>query len=269
LLGAAALGFGGSTATQRVAASPGPGYAAAGLSAVALLTAIFLLPESLRPGSQPAGHSVFNLQAWRDAFTTASVPALLATSCASVVSFAAFETTLSLLLNAENLPFQFKFHQVLLFYAFIGFMLSVAQGLLVRRLAPRVGEVRLALAGGLVTILGFGLLIVASRSGQLWLLMFAAAVEVTGFSLMTPSLQSLISRRSHPAKQGGILGVSQSTSSLARVLGPLIAIPLFFQEAALPYAAAIVIMLLSLVIFVLFARRGVDHAAGAAVELVH
>jgi len=269
LLGAAALGIGGDATANQVAASPGPGYAAAGLSAVALLMAIFLLPESLRPGSHAAGHSFFDLRAWRDAFTTPSVPALLATACASVVSFAAFETTLSLLLSSEDLPFRFSFRQVLLFFAFIGFMLSLAQGLLVRRLAPRVGEVALCLAGGIVTITGFALLMAATRGGQLWMLLVAAAVEVTGFSLMNPSLQSLISRRSDPAKQGGILGVSQSTSSLARVLGPLIAVPLFYVSPPLPYGAAIGIMALSLVIFALFGRRGVDHAAGAAVELAH
>jgi DHA1 family tetracycline resistance protein-like MFS transporter len=264
LLGAAALLF-----SDDLSASPWPGYAAAALSCVALLMAIFLLPESLRPGSHSVGHRVLDLRAWRDAFQTPSVPALLAAAFASLVSFASFETTISLLLNAEDLPFRFKFHEVLLFYAFIGFTLSLAQGVLVRRLAPRVGEVALCLAGGIVTIAGFALLVAGTSSGQLWLLMVASAVEVTGFSLMTPSLQSLISRRSHPAKQGGILGVSQSTSSLARVAGPLIAVPLFFRSAVLPYAAAIAIMAVSILIFALFARRGTDHAAGAAVEPVH
>jgi MFS family permease len=257
LLGAAALVF-----SADVSASPWPGYAAAVLSGIALLLAIFLLPESLRPGSKAAGHALIDWRAWHDAFDTPSVPALLATAFASVVSFAAFETTLSLLLNDENLAFKFKFHQVLLFYAFIGLTLSIAQGFLVRRLAPIIGEVRMTLAGGVVTMLGFGLLIWGSQAGELTLLMFASAIEVTGFALMTPSLQSLISRRSDPDKQGGILGVSQSTSSLARVVGPLIAVPLFFQSPPLPYWAAMGIMAVSTAIFVLFARRGKDYVAG-------
>jgi MFS family permease len=254
LLGAAALLF-----STDVSASPWPGYAAAVLSGAALLLAILLLPESLRPGSHHAGHALIDWRAWHDALETPSIPALLATAFASVVSFGAFETTLSLLLNDENLPFQFKFHQVLLYYAFIGLTLSVAQGFLVRRLAPRVGEVRMTLAGGMVTTLGFGLLIWATDAGKLWLLMIASAIEVTGFALMTPSLQSLISRRSDPAKQGGILGVSQSTSSLARVVGPLIAVPLFFQSPGLPYWTAIGIMAIATAIFVLFARHGKDY----------
>ena len=91
--------------------------------------------------------------------------------------------------------------------------------------------------------------------------MIASAIEVTGFALMTPSLQSLISRRSDPAKQGGILGVSQSTSSLARVVGPLIAVPLFFQSPPLPYWAAMVIMAVSTAICA-FRSGGKDYVAG-------
>jgi len=256
LLGAAAL-----LASDDVSASPWPGYAAAVLSGIALMLAVLLLPESLRPGSRPAGHALIDWRAWHDAFSTPSVPALLATAFASVVSFAAFETTLSLLLNDENLAFRFKFHEVLLYYAFIGLTLSMAQGFLVRRLAPRVGEVRMTLAGGIITMLGFLLLIGAIVAGKLWLLMVASAIEVTGFALMTPSLQSLISRRSDPAKQGGILGVSQSTSSLARVVGPLIALPLFAELPSLPYWTAIGIMAIATAIFARYARQGKDYVA--------
>ncbi len=266
LLGAAALL---SSGTAAVETSPWPGFAAAILSAIACFLAIFLLPESLRPGSHHAGHAIIDLRAWHDAFATPSVPALLATAFASVVSFGAFETTLSLLLKDEtHLPFRFTFAQVLLFYAFIGLMLSIAQGFLVRRLAPIVGEVRLTLAGGITTMLGFALLVWASKAGSLTLLMIASGIEVTGFALMTPSLQSLISRRSDPSKQGGILGVSQSTSSLARVVGPLIAVPLFFRSPAdaLPYWAALGIMAIATAIFMCFARRGTDHA-GTPAEL--
>lgn len=258
LLGAAALVF-----SNDVGTSPWPGFTAAVLSGIALILAIFLLPESLRPGGFHAGHAIFDWRALSDALATRSLPALLATAFASVVSFGAFETTLSLLLKDESLPFKFRFEQVLLFYAFIGLSLSVAQGFLVRRLAPRIGEVRLTLLGGITTMLGFGLLIWAIRSGSLTQLMVASAVEVTGFAFMTPSLQSLISRRSDPAKQGGILGVNQSTSSLARVVGPLIAIPLFTQSAPLPYWTAIGIMVVATAIFALFARTGKDYSTKA------
>lgn len=261
LLGFAAIAF---SHEDDVATSPWPGFVAAGLSAAAFLLALLVLPESLRAGQAgPTSdrHKLLDLRSWHDAMTTPSVPALLITAFFSVVSFGAFETTLSLLL--ESPAFDFKLQQVLLYFAFIGLTLSLAQGLLVRRLASRVSEVALTTAGCIVTIIGFVMLGLATESGRLWMLMVASAVEVTGFALITPSLQSLISRRSDPAKQGGILGVSQSTSALARVCGPLMAIPLFFRGSAYPYWAAIGMMVISLVLFLLFARRGNDYGPPA------
>jgi hypothetical protein len=152
---------------------------------------------------------------------------------------------------------------VLLYFAFIGFTLSIAQGLLVRRMAGRVSEVTMATAGGVVTVLGFVLLSLATQSNRLPLLIVASAVEVIGFSLITPSVQSLVSRRSDPARQGGILGVSQGTSALARVVGPLIAVPLFFRSPTWPYYAAMGMMAVALAVFLAFGRHGRDYGKQA------
>jgi MFS family permease len=95
--------------------------------------------------------------------------------------------------------------------------------------------------------------------------MIASAVEVTGFAMMTPSIQSLISRRSDPARQGGILGISQGTSALARIIGPLFAIPLFKQfSPQMPYYAALSLMIAALLLLAAFARGGKDY--GTPVE---
>ncbi len=255
LIGAAALVF-----STDIGVSPWPGYAAAALSGVALLLAIVLLPESLKPGSHAAAHYAFSFHSWREALTTPTIGALLLTSFVSVVSFGSFEQTLSLMLKDEQRGFRFEFHQVLLFFAYIGLVLSLVQGGLVRRLAGRVSDVALATSGGVITIGGFVLLAVASSSTNLALMIVAAAVEVTGFAFMTPSLQSLISRRSDPAKQGSIMGVSQSVSALARIAGPLISVPLFFISPTLPYWAAIVMMLVGLGILTLGARGGKDYS---------
>src|SRR5688572_27867261 len=150
LLAWAAMTFGASE--HAIATSPWPGYVAAFLSGVSLLLAIVLLPESLTVASHHAHHSFFDTRALRDALTTATIPALLVTSFISVVSFGSFETTLSLLLKEE---FDFALHQVPLYFAFIGLVLTFAQGFLVRRLAGRVPEMRMAGCGAFVTILGF------------------------------------------------------------------------------------------------------------------
>jgi MFS transporter, DHA1 family, tetracycline resistance protein len=107
------------------------------------------------------------------------------------------------------------------------------------------------------------MLIWASGAGNLTLLLIASAVEVVGFALMTPSLQSLISRRSDPAKQGGVLGISQSVSAMARIVGPLVSIPLFKVGPVYPYVAAIGLMVIALLTLVVGTRGGRDYGRSA------
>jgi len=257
LLGAAALWGPGP-----ISASPWPGYLAGALSGTALLLAIFMLPESrhLEHADATARHR-FSLDALVDALRTPSVGELLATSFISVVAFGGFESTLSLLLKSDQHGFGFDLKNVLYVFAFIGLVLSIVQGGIVRRLSGRVAEHRLALIGGALTIAGFVVLQIAARSTSVPLLFLAATIEVSGFAFITPSLQSLISRRSDPEKQGGIMGVSQSVSALARIAAPMIALPLRGADSTLPYSVSIVLMGMGMLLLFVANRRGKDFGS--------
>jgi MFS transporter, DHA1 family, tetracycline resistance protein len=76
---------------------------------------------------------------------------------------------------------------------------------------------------------------------------------------MNPSLQALISRRSDPAQQGAIAGVSQSVSALARIAGPMIAIPLFARGVSLPYIGSTALMVLVMLVLQAALRQGRDY----------
>ena len=285
LLAAAAI----LTSGTNVSHSPWPGFVASALSAIALLLAVFRLPESLRPGHSRMQLGLFNPQALSDALSMPTIAALLFTSFISVVSFGGYETTIALLLADKRHGFSFTLIQVTLFFAFIGVVLSLVQGGIVRRLSGRIPEIGMATIGSVLTIVGFLMLSQARPSRQLsallmtpvfggwhevaWptamdttFLMTASAIEVTGFAFMTPSLQSLISRRSDPAKQGGILGVSQGVSALARIIGPLVAVPLFTNVShTSPYFASIGLMVLGLAALLIGARGGRDYRATAEI----
>jgi hypothetical protein len=58
----------------------------------------------------------------------------------------------------------------------------------------------------------------------------------------------LISRRSDPARQGEILGVNQSAAALARILGPMMGVTLFFTTPThdLPYVCGAALLTLLL-----------------------
>ncbi len=267
---------------------PGPGLFAAGLSAIALLMAVFKLPESLHARGEatakPSSHG-FRLAALRQAMSIPSVGMLLLASLICVFSFGNFEATLSLLVRGTTEevaeaappelvpsataasrpevrgPFQFSFREVCLTFAYIGLTLTIAQGVLVRRLAGRLSEGALGGIGATLEVAGFIHLIYAINETSSTQLFIALGVVVTGFSFMTPAVNSLISRRSDPEQQGSVLGVLQSVNSLARILGPMIGITLFYRDSRWPFMLAAGLMALGGILIVVAAKTGKDYEA--------
>lgn len=244
---------------------PMPGFAASGLSLVALLLAVFLLPESLSKESESASRRIFDFEKLRSALATPSIGPLLVAIFVCVFSFANFETTLSLLIkggaDTPGSPFEFSWREICLTYAFIGLTLALVQGGVVRRLAGRISEGVLCAAGALIEIVGFVLMLAAVERDSVGMLFTALGVVVAGFSFMQPNLNSMLSRRSDPARQGGVLGIGQSVSSLARIFGSGFGIPLMKVDLDLPYYAAAGLMALGLMLVVFAARTGHDYAA--------
>ena len=246
--------------TGEGAPGPWPGYVAAGLSAVALLLAIFKLPESLNPDSEHSSHGVENLGRLRQALARPTIGLLLLASFVCVFSFGGFEATLSLLLKNENGPYQFTFRQLCLTFAYVGFVLALVQGGIVRRVAAHASDRAMAAFGATIEVVGFALLAWVSgrETISLALLLVALAIVVAGFAFITPAVNSMVSRRTEPSQQGSVLGLLQSINSLARIVGPMVGTSLFFRSAALPLWAASGLMGVGLVI-VLFAGR--EHAS--------
>ncbi|MBI2477942.1 MAG: MFS transporter [Planctomycetia bacterium] len=193
-----------------------------------------------------------------------SVALILVAMFVCIFSFGNFDTTLSMLIkggeNVAESPFGFSWRDVCLTYAFIGFTLATVQGGVVRRLAGKISEGVLAATGALIEVAGFGLMLAAISNGSTGMLFGALAVVVTGFSFMQPNLNALLSRRSDPEKQGMILGVGQSVSSLARIFGSGLGIPLLKMQLAMPYYVATGLMGLGFLLVVVASRAGKDYA---------
>ena len=243
---------------------PAPGFAAAGLSLVALLLAYFKLPESLSVNSPSAAKQNLSMKGLRDALSIPSIAMLLIALFVVVFAFANFETTLSMLLKGregQNQPFSFTFGQVCLTYAYIGFTLALVQGGIVRRVAGKVSEGILASFG--CVLMGGGMLLIlkATQDSSVGLLMGSLAIVVAGFGFMMPSLNSFISRRSDPDKQGGILGIGQSVNSLARIVGSALGIPLLKLNILAPFLVSAIIMGLGLLLVIVASRSGKDFGS--------
>lgn len=239
-----------------------PGIAAAVLSGGAFILAAIMLPESIKPNSDTKHRQWIDLNALAHIRHTPSVVSLLFAIFVCVFSFAAFETTLSLLikgtkeLNVDDAsPFSFTFKQVCGTFALIGLTLAFIQGGFVRPLSKRLPEAFLATSGAALEVIGFLVIVAAVQQSSVALLFTSLFIVVTGFSFMQPSLNSLLSRRTDPSRQGAVLGIGQSTNAMARILGSGIGIPLLKVWIGLPFIVSAIFMACGAV-FVMFAVRG-------------
>lgn len=148
---------------------------------------------------------------------------ILATIFITTFAFGQFESTLALLTKELRMSQQENFYV----FAYIGLILTLSQGFLVRRLAPKVGDYKMSLAG--VSLMVAGLLAVGwvALDGTTNKLYTLVPLCVIGYAATTPSLQSMLSLSSLDSEQGGILGLGQSISALARILGPVAGVVLF------------------------------------------
>lgn len=100
---------------------------------------------------------------------------------------------------------------------FIGVIMIVVQGGLIRRLAARFGEAQLMCFGIFMIAIGLaGLPFVSS----VWVALLPTGCIAAGVGLFNPSMQSLVSRAAPRHLQGSALGSAQSVVNCARILGP-------------------------------------------------
>lgn len=241
------------------------GYSAALLSLIALVLGFRLLPETRRlEAVSQSKRKILDFSAIRAALTNPAIAPVILTFFLASLGFSAFEVTLSLLLKDA---FHFPMENSFLIFAYVGFALLLTQGVFYRRLAKRVSEPTFMAFGivfmgggvgtlGAVALLGTQATVLQSMPAPeglvnlplIPLLILALTLAVVGFAFLTPSAQALVSRRTEANVQGEILGVNQSASALARILGPLLALPLYksTQSHLLPYVFGSVLLLLML-----------------------
>jgi DHA1 family tetracycline resistance protein-like MFS transporter len=194
-----------------------PALVAAGLSASAMILTAALLRESLPKSVRLAHSRLPRSSRWRllaDALRTPGVGRLIGIAFLATFVFAGMETTFAMWSRRQ---FGWGPEQNGYLFAFVGLISAAVQGGLVGRLARRFGEQRLVVSGA--AALAVGMLAIPFAS-SVPLLAPAMLVVALGFSLMTPSLNSLVSLRVQSTVLGGTMGVSRSATTLARVLGP-------------------------------------------------
>lgn len=240
------------------APSAAPGYVASALSGLAFLFGLTSLPESLKRGESSAAkhHGWLKAGALLRVASHRTLGRILLAIFMTTFAFGMFETTLATLTKRIGVNDRVNFFV----FSYIGLVLTLAQGLLVRRLIPRLGELRMAICGVVVMTIGLLLLgqvsaasvkqVAADTAGAdraFWNLIAILPVVVVGFSATTPSLQAMLSLNSGSDEQGEVLGVGQSLSALARIAGPMVGLTLQEGNPANPYWFGAALMALGVV----------------------
>jgi len=181
------------------------------------ISAFLRLPESLP-------HEKRRTATEKYAFPLRDLPAVLSTPNIGLLSVVMF-TAVFAISNLESTFVLLAKHRYGLdqqqcgyLFAYLGMMGVVVQGGLVGRLSRRFGEAKLLLAGYLLQVPALALLpFMPGLAGLLAIL----ALLAMGGGIAGPSLNGLLSRLAPAERRGEIFGVTQSLSSLARVVGPL------------------------------------------------
>ncbi len=209
MLGAAfALGFilgpaiGGILSTHSYASA---GLVAAALCAANALAALVWLPEAPRHQAARSGRVPLG-----------PLAAAIAATLLLTASWAVIHVTLPLFGQSvlHDTP-----RRMGMLFAYMGVVSALIQGGVVGRLAPRLGERRVALAGALLLATGFALLPGALGEARL---LVALGVLSAGPALAGPSIFAAVSRRAPPGQQGATLGLTQTASTLGRIVGPAV-----------------------------------------------
>jgi DHA1 family tetracycline resistance protein-like MFS transporter len=136
-----------------------------------------------------------------------------------IITFSVANTYATFQIFAESKDgFSYNVEQISYLFAYIGLIGAIVQGGLIRQLVKYFDERKLLIAGNLLMAVGLGA-VPYSHHNLLFLLVSLFLLSV-GNGLNQPITLSFVSKFSNPDEQGGILGINQSLSSLARFLGP-------------------------------------------------
>jgi DHA1 family tetracycline resistance protein-like MFS transporter len=120
---------------------------------------------------------------------------------------------------------KFRWNEAMVGYSlgFVGVLVGIVQGGLIRVLIPKIGQVKAVFYGLLLYIVGFLLFAFANQS---WM-MFAFSVPYCVAGIFGPAMQGLLSNDVPANEQGELQGVTAGLMSLSSIIGPLIMTNLF------------------------------------------
>ena len=232
---------------------PAPGIIAGVFCGLNLLLAIFRLKESLpaeiRTLNQNRHEKGARLAQWETLQRVVKDPALflpVISTFFAVFAFSNLEQVFSLFLQTKfQLSTEDAGYKTGLVLMWSGLLGAIVQGGLIRRWAPKFGEVKLVIAGFFIQ----GAAMILFAQGSTYESFFLTAIPLAlGSGLINPSLSALVSKRAEAHEQGAVIGLKEGMSSLARIFGPFCGLLAFGVQAKYPfYIGAITVAILGFI----------------------
>jgi MFS transporter, DHA1 family, tetracycline resistance protein len=154
-------------------------------------------------------------------FKTDTVGALIFVFFLSSLAMSTMEATLVLFMKAR---FDWGLKEVSFGFAYVGVMIVITQGVLVRRLIPKFGEKQVLRFGLIFMAMGLCLIPMAQ---SLLLMAISQTLIALGIGFINPSTLGSVSLLIDPKEQGAALGTTQGMASLGRIIGPVMGGALF------------------------------------------
>jgi len=236
-----------------------PFYAAAGIALLNVLYGYFILPESL----QPENRRPFTWKRANPVGTLSELkkyPIIMGLVTCLVLVYIAAHAIQSNWAYFTMERFDWGEAEVGYSLGFVGLMIALVQGVLIRPIVKKVGEVNAVYIGLSFNTLGFLLFIFASES---WMV-YAFIVPYSFGGLAGPSLQGIMTSQVPLNAQGELQGGLTSLMSITSIIGPPLMTgifayytnpsnPVYFAGAA--FVLAFVLSSLSIVFAVRSFRR--------------
>jgi multidrug resistance protein len=191
------------------------GFASAGFSTLAFLFTVFMLPETHQKANKREVKKIIDIRALKTVFRKPDLALLIMLFFILTFSSANIYATVALL---GNQVYHFSDLQNGYIFGIVGLVGALVQGGLIRVLSKSIHDIKLITTGSILMTLG---LVFLPYGGNFLGLAIVSIVLALGIGILQPILLSLVSKVTSDEEQGITLGINQSFSAFARVLGPL------------------------------------------------
>lgn len=193
------------------------GFASAAFSFTAFVFALFMLPESnsRKEGSAKHRLKIFDAAYTKKILTHPEIGLLIILFFIIIFSMANIYGTFAIL---GYKVYHFSDQQNGMLFGIVGIVSAIIQGGLMRYLSNKFSDRSLILTGTVLMALGLGFIPYGINFMGVSIVISVLAI---GTGILQPTIPGMISKVSPEDEQGSILGINQSFSALARVVGPL------------------------------------------------